>query len=33
MNKKIVYKTEHGDVRYCVIDATKDCKPQLEQVF
>ncbi len=33
MNKKILYKTEHGDVRYCVIDPTKDYTPQLEQVF
>ncbi len=33
MNKKIVYKTEHGDVRYCVVDPEKDYKSQLEQVF
>lgn len=33
MNKKIVYKTEHGDVRYCVLDSGKDYKSQLEQVF
>ncbi len=33
MNKKIIYKTEHGDIRYCIIDPDKDSKLQLEQVF
>ena len=33
MNKKIVYKTEHGNIRYCVIDPKEDSKLQLEQVF
>ena len=33
MNKKLVYKTEHGDVRYCILDPTIDYIPQLEQVF
>ncbi|MBE5933666.1 MAG: hypothetical protein E7263_09645 [Lachnospiraceae bacterium] len=33
MNKKLVYKTPHGDIRYCVLDSMKEYKPQLEQVF
>lgn len=33
MNKKLVYKTPHGDIRYCVLDSAKDYKSQLEQVF
>ena len=33
MNKKIIYKTEHGDVRYCVINPNENLKPQLGQVF
>lgn len=33
MNKKLIYKTAHGEVRYCVIDPAKDYKSQLEQVF
>lgn len=33
MNKKIIYKPEHGHIRYCVLDTNKDYKPQLEQVF
>ena len=33
MNKKIVYKTQFNEERYCVLDPTKDYTPQLQQVF
>lgn len=33
MNKKIIFKTALGDIRYCVLDTATDCISQMEKVF